>query len=98
MVHEKEPLASPRILLLSMKNPGSSGRGKIAPSFPNMKTTDDIVGLSSAITIRTNFLLFLFTFQCTTNANTKIEASSPKPVTMNISFEGTFFFSLEPPA
>lgn len=33
--------------LLSMKNPGSFGSGKVAPSLPNIETTDGIVGLSS---------------------------------------------------
>lgn len=41
-----------KVLLLSgveaVKKPGSLGSGRIAPSVPNMKSTDDITGLSSA--------------------------------------------------
>lgn len=33
--------------LLSVKNPGSLGSGRAAPSHPNMKNTDDMVGRSS---------------------------------------------------
>ncbi|KAK8492759.1 hypothetical protein V6N12_011511, partial [Hibiscus sabdariffa] len=32
--------------LVSVKNPGTLGWGKLDPSFANMKFTDDIVGLS----------------------------------------------------